>query len=197
LRRLLAREVDATLNCVTVDGDTSTNDSCFLLASGAAQNPVVREDDRAGKALASMLGEVLQELAIGLVRDGEGAKHVVAIEVSGAESPRAARQVARRIALSPLVKTAIAGADPNWGRVFAAIGNAGVPIDPERIDLAFDDVPLVKKGQPVGDLARAQKVMQKPSYAIRVQLHHGRAQATYWTCDLTAEYVAINADYRT
>src|SRR5262249_31246704 len=133
LRNLLREEVDATLNSVTIDGDTSTNDSCFLLAGGAAENPLLRGDDKAGRGFRDMLHEVLSQLARKLVRDGEGATKVVAIEVVGAETGRDARTVARRVASSPLVKTAIGGADPNWGRILCAIGNAGVDIDPERI----------------------------------------------------------------
>jgi glutamate N-acetyltransferase/amino-acid N-acetyltransferase len=123
---------------------------------------------------------------------------VVAIEVVGAETVRDARRVARRVANSPLVKTAIGGADPNWGRVLCAIGNAEVDIDPDKIDLEFGDVKLVTRGRPVaGDAeTRAHEVMRSPEYTIRIQLRRGRAEARYLTCDLSHEYVRINADYR-
>jgi glutamate N-acetyltransferase/amino-acid N-acetyltransferase len=198
LRQVLREEVDATFNAVTVDGDTSTNDSCFLLASGSAGGATVRGDDRAGRALRQMVHEVLDRLARQLVRDGEGATRVVEIDVVGAESERDARLVARRVANSPLVKTAIGGADPNWGRILAAVGNAGVDIDPARIDVEFDDVKLVAKSQLASDdaEARVHEIMQRPNYTIRIHLHYGRAQARYLTCDLSHEYVSINADYR-
>jgi len=198
LRQVLREEVDATFNAVTVDGDTSTNDSCFLLASGAAGGPTLRGDDRAGRALRQMVHEVLDRLARQLVRDGEGATRVVEIDVVGAENERDARLVARRVANSPLVKTAIGGADPNWGRILAAVGNAGVDIDPARIDVEFDDVKLVAKSRLASDDAevRVHEIMQRTSYTIRIHLHYGRAQARYLTCDLSHEYVSINADYR-
>ena len=198
LRQLLREECDATFNAVTVDGDTSTNDSCFLLASGTAGGPTLRGDDRAGRALRQMVHEVLDRLARQLVRDGEGATKVVEIDVVGAENVRDARLVARRVANSPLVKTAIGGADPNWGRILAAVGNAGVEIDPARIDVDFEDVRLVSKSQLASDDAEVQvhEIMKRPAYTIRIHLHYGRAQARYLTCDLTHEYVSINADYR-
>jgi glutamate N-acetyltransferase / amino-acid N-acetyltransferase len=200
LRKLLREESDATFNTVLVDGDTSTNDSLFLLASGAAgQARPVREDDRDGKKLRAAVREVLEALATMLVRDGEGAKRVVKIVVSGAESDRAARAVARRIAVSPLVKTAITGADPNWGRILCAVGNAGVAVDPEAIDVRLGDVLVVKNGVGVLDgdgEARAHEVMSRASYEIRVDLGAGRASAHATTCDLTHEYIDINASYR-
>jgi glutamate N-acetyltransferase/amino-acid N-acetyltransferase len=198
LRSLLREEVAETFNAVTVDGDTSTNDSCFLLASGVAENRPVRADDRDGRAFRALVREVLGELARQLVRDGEGATRVVTIEVVGAESERDARRVARRVASSPLVKAAIGGADPNWGRILCAVGNAGVDVDPGRIDVDLDDVRLVARGQAAGGDAetRAHAVMERPEYAIRIHLHRGRATASYLTCDLTHEYVRINADYR-
>lgn len=198
LRRVLAEEVDATLNSVTVDGDTSTNDSCFLLSSGASRGPVIASDDATGLAYRAMLREVLGGLARQLVRDGEGATRVVEIEVVGAQTVSDARKVAARVACSPLVKTAIGGADPNWGRVLCAVGNAGVPIDPTNLDLEFDGIKLVANGQALGGdrEAKVHEVMKRSEYTIRIDLHRGDASARYWTCDLTHEYVSINADYR-
>ncbi|MBI4509402.1 MAG: bifunctional glutamate N-acetyltransferase/amino-acid acetyltransferase ArgJ [Deltaproteobacteria bacterium] len=198
-RALLREEANATFNAVSVDGDTSTNDSLFLLASGASAAPRVTCDDRAGKIFRSALREVLSSLSTMLVRDGEGATHVVRIHVAGAKTERDARAVAYRIAHSPLVKTAIFGADPNWGRILAAVGNAGVRIDPLRIDIDFDDVPVVRRGVFAGHgdtEARAHEVMTRPEYSIRVNLHAGRKASAFTTCDLTREYVSINADYR-
>ncbi|HJZ83659.1 MAG TPA: bifunctional glutamate N-acetyltransferase/amino-acid acetyltransferase ArgJ [Polyangia bacterium] len=198
LRGLLREVADATLNSITVDGDTSTNDACFLLAGGAAGNATLRGDDKAGRLFRELLHDVLAQLAHQLVRDGEGATKVVTIEVVGAESVRDARLVARRVANSPLVKTALGGADPNWGRVLAAVGNAGIEIDPDRIDVDFGGVRLVARGQAAGgdSEARAHEIMQQAEYVIRIHLHSGRAEASYLTCDLTHEYVRINADYR-
>jgi glutamate N-acetyltransferase/amino-acid N-acetyltransferase len=142
---------------------------------------------------------VLADLGRQIVRDGEGATHVVTIEVLGVESKEAAERVARRIGASPLVKTAIFGVDPNWGRILAAIGNAGVPIDPNKIDVAIGEVEICRNGQGVGAQAEraAHEVMRRGEYTIRVHLHAGRAEGRHVTCDLTVDYVKLNADYRT
>jgi glutamate N-acetyltransferase/amino-acid N-acetyltransferase len=199
MRRILREEADATFNSVSVDGDTSTNDSLFLLASGAAGTRTIGRDDPDGKKLRAAIRDVLWGLARELVRDGEGATKLVTIQVLGARTQADARAVAKRIATSPLVKTAIAGADPNWGRILCAAGNAGAALDPERIDLDLDEVPVVRRGVGLGtDKAErdAHAVMKKPEYTLRVHLHHGRAKACHTTCDLTHEYITINADYR-
>jgi glutamate N-acetyltransferase/amino-acid N-acetyltransferase len=189
LRRALGRAADRTLNCAIVDGDTSTNDSLYCLASGKVAVAEAR--------FAAALEEVLGELATQLVRDGEGATHLVRVEVTGARSPAAATRVARTIATSPLVKTAIAGADPNWGRILAAAGNAGVPLDPRRVGLWLGPVRVVERGVGVpGTDARAHKILSQPSYTIRLELGAGAASAHVLTCDLTHEYVTINASYR-
>jgi glutamate N-acetyltransferase / amino-acid N-acetyltransferase len=197
LRRALRAEADVTFNRVLVDGDTSTNDSLFVLASGAAGNRVIADDGRPGAILRGALREVLDVLSRLLVADGEGAEHVVSIVVEGAPSERAALAVARRIAASPLVKTALYGADPNWGRIVAAAGMAGVPFAPEKVDLHFEDVPIVRAGVglPASEAA-AHAVMKRPEYAIRLHLHAGRASAQVATCDLGHPYVTVNADYR-
>jgi len=134
------------------------------------------------------------------MRGGEGVHHVVTVEVRGARSSRTAHQVAERIARSPLVKTAIAGADPNWGRILAAAGNAGVPLDPARLELDLDEVAVVRGGVAVGDPdreSRARAVMQRPEYTIALDLGQGPARARHLACDLSHDYVTINADYRT
>jgi glutamate N-acetyltransferase/amino-acid N-acetyltransferase len=201
LRTVLREEIETTFNAVSVDGDTSTNDSVFLMASGAAKNkPIDSENGNGGKgkAFRQAVHDVLLELALQIVRDGEGAQHVVTIEVVGAESAAAADLVARTIAYSPLCKTAFFGADPNWGRIVAAVGRSGLDVDPRKIDVAMGEVELVRGGVGLGDDAekRAHEVMRRGEYTIRVQLGRGRAQARHVTCDLGVDYVKLNADYR-
>ena len=193
LGRLLARACAHTFNAMTVDGDTSTNDMLLLMASRAG--PAI-----AASALSAALDDLLDDLARQLMRGGEGVHHVVTVEVRGARSARTAHQVAERIARSPLVKTAIAGADPNWGRILAAAGNAGVPIDRSRLELDLDEVAVVRAGVAVGDPdreSRARAVMQRPEYTIALDLGQGPGQARHLACDLSHDYVTINADYRT
>jgi glutamate N-acetyltransferase/amino-acid N-acetyltransferase len=196
LKKALAEEVEV-FNQISVDGDTSTNDSMFLFASGAAKNKPIEGGDK-GQSFRHALREVLADLGRQIVRDGEGATHVVTIEVLGAENADAAERVARRIGASPLVKTAIFGADPNWGRILAAIGNAGVEITPERIDVAVGEVELVRGGVGLGSEAEraAHEVMRRGEYVLRVHLHGGRGEGRHTTCDLTIDYVKLNADYR-
>jgi len=199
LDQVVRTETDATLNGVTVDGDTSTNDSLFVRASGAAGGKAVKKDGKRGRAFAAALREVLGELAFLLVRDGEGATKVVEILIEGARSEREAQRAARRVAESPLVKTAIHGADPNWGRVMCALGNAGVELRVDKIELDIGEVPVVRGGVGVMDGEReiaAHEVMAQPRYRIRAHLHAGRASATMLTCDFTKEYIDINASYR-
>jgi glutamate N-acetyltransferase/amino-acid N-acetyltransferase len=197
LKKVLAEEIEATFNRVSVDGDTSTNDSVFLMASGAAKNKPIDGGDK-GDALRQAVRDTLDELARQIVRDGEGATHVVTIEVLGAPTSDAAENVARRIGGSPLCKTAFFGADPNWGRILAAVGNVGLDIDHDKIDIAVGEVELVRGSVGLGDEAekRAHEVMRRGEYTLRVHLHAGRATATHTTCDLTVDYVKLNADYR-
>ncbi|HUS64834.1 MAG TPA: bifunctional glutamate N-acetyltransferase/amino-acid acetyltransferase ArgJ [Kofleriaceae bacterium] len=193
LARELGQACDSTFNSIAVDGDTSTNDMILVMASGVG--PRVSPG-----AFGGALEELLANLARQLMHGGEGVHHVVAVEVRGASTTNVARKVARAIAISPLVKTAIAGADPNFGRILAAAGNAGVGIKPARLALDLDDVPIVRGGVPVDDPqreARARDVMGRLEYSIRVDLGTGRAFARYLACDLSHEYVTINADYRT
>ena len=195
LARATRAAVGPTYNSLIVDGDTSTNDTLAVLASGAA-GPALA--GRAVTGFTAALTELLADLATQLIKDGEGVHHVVTIDVRGAASERAAAAVARRIATSPLVKTAIAGGDPNWGRVLCAIGNAGVPIDPTRLGLRIGPVEVVKRGAvaPGYDEAAAAAVMQTPAYTITADLGGGKARARVLACDLSHEYVSINADYR-
>ncbi|HKE16248.1 MAG TPA: bifunctional glutamate N-acetyltransferase/amino-acid acetyltransferase ArgJ [Kofleriaceae bacterium] len=193
LARLLTRACAHSFNAITVDGDTSTNDMLLVMTSRAG--PAV-----AASALGEALGDLLDDLARQLMRGGEGVHHVVTVEVRGARSTRTARLVAERIARSPLVKTAIAGADPNWGRILAAAGNAGVALDPARLALDLDEVVVVRRGVAVADAdreARARAVMQRPEYTIVLDLGQGEARARHLACDLSHDYVSINAEYRT
>jgi len=198
LRAALRGAVEDTFNKISVDGDTSTNDSVFAMASGAAKNKPIEGGDRAAD-LQKALHDVLDQLSRQIVRDGEGALHVVDIEVMGAPSNDAAEKVARRIGNSPLVKTALFGADPNWGRILAAIGNSGVPVDPAKVDVAVGEVEIVRHGAGVGPDAdrRAHEVMRRGEYTIFVHLHAGAGKSHHVTCDLGHDYVKLNADYRT
>ena len=198
LQPLLAAAADATYNAITVDGDTSTNDMIGVLANGAAGNRSLR--GKAARQLGDALAALLSELAHALMRDGEGVHHVVTVRVRGAKTDTAARKVAREIANSSLVKTAIAGKDPNWGRFLAAAGNAGVALSPQKLSLRLDDVVIAERGVGVSHGAvetQAAAVMAKPSYELVVDLGAGDAEASYLACDLSHEYVTINADYRT
>ena len=190
---------DRSFNAVTVDGDASTNDTFLVLANGAAGNVPIESaagDDfiRFRDALTAVAARLAQEIA----RDGEGATKFVTVEVRGAPSFEQARQAARIIATSTLVKTAIYGEDANWGRVLAAIGRSGVEVDPERIALWFDDLQLVADGAPLPyEETDAHATLTKPEVKITVDLGLGDGVATVWTCDLSHDYVSINADYRT
>lgn len=195
---LLHTAVEHTFNRITVDRDTSTNDTVLLLASGAAGAPTLVAGSPEAQSFAAALEEVLQELAKMIVRDGEGATKLVRIQVDGAVSESDALAVARSIATSALVKTAFFGADANWGRIIAAAGYAGVEIDPDRIRILFDDVPMVEKGLGLGagPEAKATEVLRKAEFTVTVELGLGGSSAWYYTSDLGYEYVRINADYR-
>ncbi len=195
LARATRAAVAPSFNAIAVDGDTSTNDMLAVLASGATGPALV---GTALRRFTAALTELCHDLATQLMRDGEGVHHVVTIDVRGAASERAAQAVARRIATSPLVKTAIAGGDPNWGRVLCAAGNAGVPLATDRLGLRVGDVEVVRTGAlaPGYDEVRAAAVMREPAYTITIDLGAGRAAARFLACDLSHEYVSINADYR-
>jgi glutamate N-acetyltransferase/amino-acid N-acetyltransferase len=200
LSRFLRHATDLTFNRATVDGDTSTNDSIYALASGAATNRVIEEKSPAGRRFAGALTEVLESLAKKIVADGEGAEHLVRIEVRGARTHADAVQIARTIAGSQLVKTALHGCDPNWGRVLAAAGRSGARFNPDHVSMRIGDVPIFEHGTPVMTPKTGAKVaatMKRPEYVIAVTVGPGRGLGHYWTCDLGHEYVRINADYRT
>jgi glutamate N-acetyltransferase/amino-acid N-acetyltransferase len=198
LRRALTTAVRGTFNSITVDGDTSTNDTLMVLASGEAGNPAVGAPDADYNRFVAALEQVCHSLALQIVSDGEGASHVIEIEVRGASSDSAAEQVARTIAGSPLVKTMFAGADPNWGRVLAAAGRAGVKFDPHKTNIYLGGILTCRRGveQPF-DEADAHNRLLRNFVPVVVDLGGGGGKARVWTCDFTTDYVHINASYRT
>ena len=198
LKRALTSATEGSFNAVTVDGDTSTNDTIIAMASGDAGNAALRAGDKNFVAFESALTEVLCSLAAQIVADGEGAEHTVGIDVLGCKSKKDAMTVARTIATSNLVKTAFHGKDPNWGRILAAAGRSGVAFNEEDASIHIGNVLVVKKGLAVGAAAekKAREVMLHESYTVTVTLGKGAHDARYVTCDLGHEYVRINADYR-
>lgn len=194
LQRLLRRASDRTFNCLTVDGDTSTNDTVLILANGASNVPIA--DNRSLSVFEKGLTMVCEGLAKSIARDGEGATKFVEIVVRGAADFDSARKVAKTIAHSSLVKTALYGEELNWGRILCAAGYSGVPFDPERIALSLNGIPVFRNGSPVGATrSRAGKAMKDHDLRIEVDLAGGRSTARVWTCDLSREYVNINASY--
>ena len=202
LRASLDPAVDETFNAITIDGDTSTSDTLLVFATGAvrvARRPAHRDGDDlrlAGFRLA--LAEVMHDLALQVVKDGEGLTKFVTMKVTGAETQEAARTIAKSIANSPLVKTAIAGEDPNWGRIVAAVGKAGEAADRDRLAIWFGDILVAKDGEVAPSYREKDGAayMKRPEIAITVDVGVGKEAATVWTCDLTHDYIAINADYR-
>ncbi|MDY0269206.1 bifunctional glutamate N-acetyltransferase/amino-acid acetyltransferase ArgJ [Trichloromonas sp.] len=196
--RALRTAVDRSFNCITVDRDTSTNDMVLLLASGVAGNAPIAAGSKADEAFQTLLDEVLLELAKMIVRDGEGATKLVRVEVTGAASDAEARQAACSVATSSLVKTAFFGQDANWGRIIAAVGYSGAQVDPEKVDIRFGEIPVVKDGLGTGKEleAKATEILKTPEFTVTVDLKLGSGRAYYYTSDLTYDYVKINADYR-
>ncbi len=202
LRSLLRDGVADTFNAVTVDGDTSTSDTLLVFATGAAASrgveKIARASDPRLPSLRKGFNAVLANLAEQIARDGEGARKLVEILVEGAKSKRSARRIARSIANSPLVKTAIAGEDANWGRVVMAVGKAGEPADRDRLSIWFNGFRVAHKGErdPAYDEAAVSAAMKRPEITLKVALGLGKGRDRVLTCDLTKEYVAINGDYR-
>ncbi len=197
-RRSLTAAVEGTLNAISVDGDTSTNDTVLLLASGAAGNPRVAAGSGAHLRLTRAVTEVLEEIARLVVLDGEGTTRLVEILVRGARSATDARRVARAIGDSMLCKTAFHGGDPNWGRFVMAAGNAGVPIDQERVDVTIGGVPVARRGRPLpGALGKARARMRRREVRIVLDLHLGRGEGRIVAADLSLAYVRFNAEYTT
>lgn len=199
LQRVLREATDTTFNRITVDGDTSTNDMVLVMANGAAANTLFDGKDAAAlKEFKKGLTLVLKDLALQIVRDGEGATKSVTIRVSGASCDEDALCIARTVANSNLVKTAFFGEDANWGRIVAAMGRAGVAFDPERVSLAFGDIVIVKNGLGLGVEVekRATQVLKEKEFTLSIDLCEGGGYAEMYTCDFSLDYVKINADYR-
>jgi len=198
LQPMLNRVVNRSFNCISVDGDTSTNDTVYLLSSGLGLG-YERLNAEAAAAFEQELTVLCINLAQMIVRDGEGVSKFVSIKVSGAASEQDARSVGRAIAVSPLVKTAFAGSDANWGRILSAVGNSGVAIHPDTIGLKADDVSILERGNLLSGYhdADGMAVFAKDEFTLHVNLGMGAAAATVWTGDLTHDYITINAEYRT
>ncbi|MXN65180.1 bifunctional glutamate N-acetyltransferase/amino-acid acetyltransferase ArgJ [Stappia sp. GBMRC 2046] len=199
LQAMLSDRVEGSFNAITVDSDTSTSDTVLLFATGKAGGErISAADDPRLAAFKDALGELMRELAHWIVKDGEGARKFVEITVTGAESDASAKRIALSIANSPLVKTAIAGEDANWGRIVMAVGKAGEPADRDSLAIWFGDTRVAVDGERDPDYSEdaASAVMKQDEIPVRVDLGLGAGTATVWTCDLTKEYVAINGDYR-
>ena len=202
LQALLKAGVEDTFNAITIDSDTSTSDTLLAFATGAAAEhgapKISRASDPRLKAFTKAFNAVLADLSEQVARDGEGARHLVEVVVEGAVSKKSARKIAMSVANSPLVKTAIAGEDANWGRVVMAIGKAGEPANRDKISIAFNGIRVATKGErdPSYDEAQVSATMKQPEIQIRISLGLGKGRDRVLTCDLTKEYIAINGDYR-
>ncbi len=198
LQTMLRRIANETFNCISVDGETSTNDTVLCLTNGMAKNPKITGPSPDHKKFSSMLLKACHHLALEICRDGEGATKVVKIAIMNATNDTAAAQFANALATSPLVKTAIFGEDPNWGRIIASLGGTGLPLQEKRIVITFNNLTVVKEGRGVGPQTdrKAKAIMTKPTYVISISLGMGRGMATRWTTDLSYDYIKINASYR-
>jgi glutamate N-acetyltransferase/amino-acid N-acetyltransferase len=199
LRELLWPAADASFNCISIDGDTSTNDTVFHGATGASGVAWDSLNSAQRDEFAQALASVCHALALDIVRDGEGVRHVIELDVTGARTREEARTIAKALAHSPLVKTAWAGEDPNWGRLVSTIGASPVKIDPQRLRLSYGPHPVFEHGgrAPEFDTAAVHAYLQQPEYTLHVDLGLGSTGCKFWTTDLTAEYIRINADYST
>ena len=198
LQRMLGEAAEASYNRITVDGETSTNDTVLLLANGKAGHPFLSRMDRDGEAFQSMLSKVCRSLAGSVVKDGEGATKFVEILIRGARNKEEAKQAAYSVAHSPLVKTAFFGEDANWGRILCALGYSGAHIDPNKVDVFFDKTPIVRNGIGVGSSLeeRAGQTLKNKSFKVTVDLHQGKSEFSVLTSDFSIDYVKINASYR-
>ncbi len=198
LRQALRLAVNRSFNRVTVDGDTSTNDTLAILANGAAQNDPVTDAQHPGFApFVEALSDVCRNLAIQVARDGEGARKLITINIRHAPAERIAHRIAETVATSPLVKTAIAGEDANWGRILAAAGRSGVRFDLSKVDIKIGPLAVARNGRGLNfDEARALEILRQDEVTITIDLNQGEVDLTEWTCDLTEDYIKINADYR-
>ncbi|MBU4261160.1 MAG: bifunctional glutamate N-acetyltransferase/amino-acid acetyltransferase ArgJ [Proteobacteria bacterium] len=199
LQEMLRQSVSLSFNAMTVDGDTSTNDTVLLLANGKAGNAEICSHDSAdGRLFRQCLDDLCLDLALQIVKDGEGATKLITVHVKRAASRQAADQAARTVANSSLVKTAFFGEDANWGRIIAALGRSGIDVDPDRVDISFDEVLMVRDGLGLGPEQEklATSVLKKKAFSVVIDLKNGQAEAKIYTCDLSVEYIRINADYR-
>jgi glutamate N-acetyltransferase / amino-acid N-acetyltransferase len=198
LQRALIASVNASFNCISVDGDTSTNDTVLCLANGSAGNAPIQAGSSEAREFQRLLQHVCFALAMKVCRDGEGVTKVVLLIVTGTKTAEDAKQIAKTVGTSSLVKTALFGEDANWGRIIAALGRAGVPIEPNRVALAFDAVPIVKAGVGLGRNAERQisRIVRRKEFTITLDVGQGPATAQLWTTDLSYDYVKINASYR-
>jgi glutamate N-acetyltransferase/amino-acid N-acetyltransferase len=198
LHQSLRDGAQRSFNRITVDGDTSTNDTLLILANGQANNREILSHTPGYKKFSDLLHGLLFSLAKMIARDGEGATKLVEIAVAGARTTSEAEQVARAVAYSPLVKTAFFGEDANWGRIICAAGYSGMAIDPDKVDIFFDDVPIARRGRGTGldNEERATSVMKKREYKVRLNLHRGTKTVSLFTTDFSYDYVKINASYR-
>jgi glutamate N-acetyltransferase / amino-acid N-acetyltransferase len=198
LQSALKSAVDQSFNCITVDGDTSTNDTVLCLANGLAKNRPIQQGTKSYRDFERLLTDATQDLALMICRDGEGVTKVVTIRVQGAAKTAAAKRIAGTIATSNLVKTALFGEDANWGRIMAAVGRSGVAIDPGKVTIRFNDIVMVQRGVGMGLEAewKIAQVFKQKEFTVTVHLGQGHAQAHMWTTDLSYDYVRINASYR-
>lgn len=199
LQRALRKAVRESFNCITIDGDTSTNDSVLCLANGMAGNRPMKPGSAAYRVFERMLTAVCRSLALQICRDGEGVTKVVQVVVTGARTEADAARVARTVGTSTLVKTALFGEDANWGRIVAAAGRSGAFVDPARLTLSIEGVPILRRGVPVGRAAerKVSAIVRRKEFAITLDLRLGTGRAWLWTTDLSYDYVRINATYRT
>lgn len=200
LQLMLKKSVDRSFNLITVDGDTSTNDTALILANGFAGNPLLTTDNRDGMVeFQAALDDLCLDLALKIVRDGEGATKIITIRVEGGVDDHEASLAARTVANSNLVKTAFFGEDANWGRIIAALGRSGAAFNPDMVDIAFDHVVMVQDGLGQGMAAEkhAALVLAKKEFSVNINLKAGNGTSEIYTCDLTLDYVRINTDYRT
>jgi glutamate N-acetyltransferase/amino-acid N-acetyltransferase len=196
LKRAVRHAVDDTFNKMSIDNDMSTNDTVFILANGRAGNPPIQKVDKDYHIFRDTLEELCRQMVYKMVHDGEGVTHVCTFKIAGAKNPTEAEKLARHISSSMLIKTMLAGADPNWGRIVAAIGSSGVSFDADMITVAVDDAVMVHHGKLRAlNLPKARKHLQKREYEIHVTIGKGRGKATFVTSDLTTGYVQINASY--
>jgi glutamate N-acetyltransferase/amino-acid N-acetyltransferase len=197
LAHLLKEAIETSFNSLTIDGETSTNDMVIMMANGCAENHILDKQSPDLRAFKSMLHSLLKDLSHLILKDAEGSTKIVHIRVENARSPEEGKTIAYRVANSLLVKTAFFGEDANWGRILAAVGQTSAELDPERIDIFFDDVMLVKNGTATGATAPAQDILKQAEFRVTIDVHCGTARAEVATTDVTTEYVKINSAYPT